>query len=88
MSRIRSYRRWRTLGTSAARDARMTNIGIIGAGSLGQAFAKQFVEAGYDVVLSNSRGPASLSGLTRELGPHAQAGTAAEERTHPWCCWP
>lgn len=35
-------------------------IGIIGAGGIGQAFAAHMVKAGYDVILSNSRGPDSL----------------------------
>ena len=33
---------------------------------------------GYEVVLSNSRGPETLAGLVAELGPKARAGTAAE----------
>uniref|UniRef100_F4CC91 NADP oxidoreductase coenzyme F420-dependent n=1 Tax=Sphingobacterium sp. (strain 21) TaxID=743722 RepID=F4CC91_SPHS2 len=35
-------------------------IGILGAGAIGMAFAKQVTKAGYDVLISNSRGPASL----------------------------
>jgi predicted dinucleotide-binding enzyme len=54
------------------------NIGIIGAGSIGQAHARHFVKAGYRVILSNSRGPASLSNLVRELGAGARAGSRAE----------
>lgn len=54
------------------------NIGIIGAGSIGQAWAKQFVRAGFPVVLSNSRGPESLAGVVRELGGKARAGTVRE----------
>jgi predicted dinucleotide-binding enzyme len=36
------------------------------------------VELGYDVVISNSRGPETLAGLVAELGPKARAATAAE----------
>src|SRR5439155_761250 len=36
------------------------------------------VAAGYDVVLSNSRGPQTLTDLVAELGPHARAATPAE----------
>jgi len=36
------------------------------------------VDAGYHVVLSNSREPGTLSDLTGRLGPHARAATAAE----------
>jgi predicted dinucleotide-binding enzyme len=36
------------------------------------------VAHGYDVVISNSRGPDSLSALVAELGPRARAATAAD----------
>lgn len=57
------------------------NIGIIGAGSIGQAWAKQFTKAGYGVVLSNSRGPESLGEVVKELGGKARAGTVREAAT-------
>lgn len=50
-------------------------IGIIGAGHIGKALAKKLVNAGYAVVLSNSRGVASLQPLVKELGGLAVAGT-------------
>lgn len=56
----------------------MATIGIIGAGGIGQAFASQAVRVGYDVLLSNSRGPESLEGLVGELGRRASAGTRQE----------
>lgn len=56
----------------------MTTIGLIGSGSIGGAVAKLAVDHGYDVVLSNSRGPETLSDLVAELGPKARAATAAE----------
>ncbi len=56
----------------------MTTIGIIGSGHVGSNIAKAAIANGYDVVLSNSQGPASLTGLTHELGPHASAATPAE----------
>ena len=34
------------------------------------------VAAGYDVVVSNSRGPETLANLVSELGDHASAATA------------
>lgn len=40
--------------------------------------ARLAVAAGYDVVLSNSRGPETLAGLAGELGSRARAGTTAE----------
>jgi predicted dinucleotide-binding enzyme len=54
----------------------MTTIGIIGAGHIGSALARAFAGLGYDVVISNSRGPESLSELVAELGPKVTAATA------------
>ena len=59
----------------------MPTIGLIGAGHIGSQVARLAVAAGYDVVLSNSRGPQSLSALVGELGPHARAGTTLEAAT-------
>ena len=53
-------------------------IGIIGAGGIGQAFAAHVAKAGYEVIVSNSRGPESLAGLVSQLGPRARAGTRQE----------
>jgi predicted dinucleotide-binding enzyme len=53
-------------------------IGILGAGSIGQAFARHLVKAGHRVLLANRRGPASLKSLVGELGPNARASTAHE----------
>jgi len=54
----------------------MTTIGIIGAGNIGSNVARAALAHGYEVVLSNSRGPETLTELIAELG--AVAGTAAE----------
>lgn len=56
----------------------MTTIGLIGAGHIGSTVARLAVDAGYDVVLSNSRGPETLADLVAELGEHARAATAEE----------
>lgn len=56
----------------------MPTIGLIGAGHIGSQLARLAVAAGYDVVLSNSRGPQSLSTLVTELGRNARAGTPTE----------
>lgn len=58
--------------------AGMTTIGIIGAGHIGSQVARKAVELGYDVVISNSRGPETLRELVTELGPRARAATAGE----------
>jgi predicted dinucleotide-binding enzyme len=56
----------------------MTTIGLIGSGHIGSTVARLAVAAGHDVVLSNSRGPETLTDLVAELGPHARAATASE----------
>lgn len=56
----------------------MTTIGLIGSGNIGSTIARLAVDAGYDVVLSNSRGPETLADLVAELGPQAKAVTAQE----------
>jgi len=56
----------------------MTTIGLIGSGNIGSGIARLAVAAGYDVVLSNSRGPDTLTDLIHDLGPHARAATPAE----------
>ena len=56
----------------------MTTIEIIGAGHIGSQIAQLAVENDYNVVISNSRGPETLSALIAELGPKARAATAVE----------
>lgn len=56
----------------------MTTIGLIGAGKIGSQVARLAVKNGYDVVLSNSRGPDTLADLVKELGPKARAATVPE----------
>jgi predicted dinucleotide-binding enzyme len=53
-------------------------IGIIGAGGIGQAFAGHVAKAGYEVIVSNSRGPESLADVVSRLGPRVRAGTRQE----------
>ena len=57
------------------------NIGIIGAGNIGEAAARNFLNAGHSVALSNSRGPESLQKLIEDLGPNARA-LSVEEAAH------
>jgi len=56
----------------------MTTLGIIGAGHIGSQVARAAIAAGYDVVISNSRGPETLADLVAELGPKARAATAED----------
>ncbi len=56
----------------------MTIVAFIGSGHIGSTVARLSVAAGHQVVLSNSRGPATLAGLAIELGPLARAATAEE----------
>ena len=56
----------------------MTTVGFIGSGNIGSTVAGLAVAAGYDVVLSNSRGPETLAELVDQLGPWAGAATASE----------
>jgi 8-hydroxy-5-deazaflavin:NADPH oxidoreductase len=59
----------------------MTTVGFIGSGRIGSTVARLSVAAGYQVVLSNSRGPETLKDLAEELGPLARAGTGQEAAT-------
>ncbi len=56
----------------------MKTIGLIGAGHIGSQVARLAVKNGYDVVISNSRGPETLADLVAELGPRARAATSQE----------
>ena len=56
----------------------MATIGLIGAGHIGSQIARLAVSNGYNVVISNSRGPDTLSELIAELGPQARAATVIE----------
>jgi 8-hydroxy-5-deazaflavin:NADPH oxidoreductase len=53
-------------------------IGILGAGNIGRAFARQLVKVGHRLQLANRSGPASLKALVDELGPNATASTPQE----------
>ncbi|SAK88835.1 prephenate dehydrogenase [Caballeronia fortuita] len=55
-------------------------IGIIGAGNIGSVLALRFGEKGHDVLIANSRGPASLADVERETGAKAvEARDAVED---------
>ena len=50
-------------------------IGFIGAGRLTKTFGRHLINAGHEIIVSNSRGPETLVGLVANLGPNATAGT-------------
>ena len=54
------------------------DVGIIGAGRLGQAMARTALRAGRQIVVANSRGPESLASLVATLGAGASAGAVDE----------
>ena len=56
----------------------MATVGFIGSGQIGSAIARLAIEAGHQVVLSNSRGPETLADTAAELGPRASAATSGE----------
>lgn len=56
----------------------MSTMGLIGAGHIGSQVARLAVKHGYDVVISNSRGPETLAALVAELGSRARAATPSE----------
>ncbi len=51
-------------------------IGIIGSGNIGGTLAKYLINLGHEVIISNSRGPASLTEVVEKTG--AIAGTVEE----------
>jgi len=59
----------------------VTTIATIGAGNIGSQIARLAVQHGYRVVVSNSRGPKTLTDLVSELGDSASAVTAREAAT-------
>jgi hypothetical protein len=65
-------------GSRARLPVNMTTLGLIGSGRIGSTVARLAVDAGFDVVLSNSRGPQTLEGLCAELGPQARAAHGEE----------
>jgi 8-hydroxy-5-deazaflavin:NADPH oxidoreductase len=56
----------------------MTTVGFIGSGAIGTTIARLAIEAGHQVVLSNSRGPETLADTIAELGPRASAATSEQ----------
>jgi predicted dinucleotide-binding enzyme len=53
-------------------------IAIVGSGMIGSGLARLAASAGYDVVISNTRGPESLAELVAEIGNGARAASVAD----------
>lgn len=53
-------------------------LAIIGSGAIGSTLARLAVAADLDIVIANTRGPASLAGLMQEWGPRARGATLTE----------
>jgi 8-hydroxy-5-deazaflavin:NADPH oxidoreductase len=50
-------------------------VGFIGAGTVTGTFGRHLITAGHTIVVSNSRGPETLTDFVADLGPKAIAGT-------------
>jgi predicted dinucleotide-binding enzyme len=57
----------------------MSTLAFIGSGEMGSTVARLAVAGGLDVVLSNSRGPETLSGLVDQLGSRATTGLRRDD---------
>ena len=53
-------------------------IGVIGAGRIGANASRLFARTGHEVVISNSRGPETLSVIVDEIGNNTRAATIEE----------
>ncbi|MFD8335864.1 NADPH-dependent F420 reductase [Streptomyces solisilvae] len=60
------------------REHMTQTLGLIGSGMIGGTLARFAVGAGWNVVVSNSRGPETLGELVAGLGERAKAATPAE----------
>jgi 8-hydroxy-5-deazaflavin:NADPH oxidoreductase len=68
------------------RDRRwVVKVGFIGAGTVTGTFGRHLITAGHTIVVSNSRGPATLADFVADLGPGAIAGRKQQERQAVEC---
>lgn len=58
-------------------DSTPSTVGIVGGGTVAQAIARHASERGYDVTISNSRGPETLQDLAGSIGENVTAGTVS-----------
>ena len=64
--------------TQSSRPFSIKTIGILGSGAIGSNVARLAINGGFQVVVSNSRGPETLKDLVQELGKNCCAGTVEE----------
>src|SRR5919112_6347587 len=57
-------------------------IGVIGAGAVGGALARQLVTLGHEVVMANSRRPESLTALATDIGATPASVVDATRAAH------
>jgi hypothetical protein len=50
-------------------------VGFIGAGNLTRTIGRHLIAAGHTIIVSNSRGPETLTDFVADLGPSATPGT-------------
>ena len=53
-------------------------IAVIGSGNIGGTAARLFAAGGHEVAIGNSRGPASLAPLVKQIGSRAHAATVED----------
>ena len=53
------------------------DVGIIGAGNIGSALARQLAKAGHRVAIANSRGPETLADVVAGIAGNVRARDAA-----------
>ena len=70
-----------TENTTDQTGAKRSTIGFIGSGNIGSQLARLAVGRGYQVVMSNSRGPETLQDLVGGLGEGARAASVEEAAT-------
>jgi predicted dinucleotide-binding enzyme len=59
-------------------EPRLGTVGVLGAGRVGTAVARQVIRAGYDVLIAASSDPADIELIVGVMAPGARAVTAAE----------
>jgi predicted dinucleotide-binding enzyme len=63
---------------SINKDESIMNIGILGAGKMAQMLVPKLVSGGHRVIVSNSRGPASLQALVEQMGSDVSAAESKQ----------